>query len=283
MVQIDSISASKINLINDCLGKYHFRYILKTEQKEITFIATIIGLVIHSLMEECVKMIQKRSNIKLINKFIEDNFKLKYDSMLISESNKNKLIYKKRGFKEPETIKSGIKWTKEFIIFLNNYLLKYSKEVFTEKKFEFEYKNYKINGFIDFLSINSKDELHVLDFKTTSDLRKWYFVDFNSDIQSLFYSFAILKEYNKLMKKFSYLILSKDDKIIFVNSEKENRTENQIIEAFDKIILLIENANKNSSNNEFYSPTETKCGFCSYSNICSSYKGKFNFRNFLKI
>ncbi len=284
MAIIDSISASKINLIKDCLGKFHFKYIQKINQKEITFTATIIGLTIHQLMEDCVAMIRKRIKLSKINEFIELNFESKYKSIIELELSKNRVLYKKKGFKEPEAIKSGIKWTKEFIVFLNSYLLKYSKEFYTEKKFEFEHKGFLINGFIDFLSINSKDEFHVLDFKTTSDLKKWYFVDFSSDVQSLFYSFAILKEFNQVMKKFSYLILSKDDRIIFVNSERENRDKKEIEEAFDKIILLIQRAKENSSDTKFYNPHETKCGFCSYSNICPSFKeGSFNFRKYLKI
>ena len=284
MQKLDSISASKINTIKDCLGKFHYKYILKTNQVEILFVNTLIGLVIHSLMEESINMIRNGFKLKKINEFIETNFESKYDSILQLELSKNKVLYAKKGFKKPEAIKTGIKWTKEFLIFLNRYLLKYSKEFYTEKRFEFEYKNYLITGFIDFLSVNSKDEYHVLDFKTTSDFKKWYFVDFSSDIQSLFYSFAILNEFKTSMKKFSYLILSKDDRIIFVNSEKENRDEKEITKSFDKIISIIEKAKENSSNVKLYSPDETKCGFCSYSNICPSFKeGSFNFRKYLKI
>lgn len=284
MEKIDSISASKINTIKDCLGKFHYKYILNINQTEILFVNTLIGLVIHSLMEESVNMIRNKIKLKKINEFIDNNFELKYESILELELSKNKVLYAKKGFNKSEAIKGGIKWTKEFLVFLNSYLLRYSKEFYTERKFEFEYRNYRITGFVDFISVNSKDEYHVLDFKTTSDLRKWYFVDFSSDIQSLFYSFAILNEFKSPMKKFSYLILSKDDRIIFVNSEKENRSEQEIFNSFDKIIDIIEQAKLNSNNPKLYSPDESKCGFCSYSNICPSFKeGSFNFRKYLKI
>lgn len=284
MQKLDSISASKINSLKDCLGKFHYKYVIKIEQTEILFVNTLIGLVIHSLMEESISMVKAGFKLNKINEFIENNFELKYHSILEIEISKNKVLYAKKGFKESEAIKLGIKWTKEFLFFLNRYLLRYSKEFYTEKKFEFEYKNYLINGFIDFISVNSKDEYHVLDFKTTSDLRKWYFVDFSSDVQSLFYSFAILNEFKQLMKKFSYLILSKEDRIIFVNSEKENRNEKEITNSFNKIIKVMNDARENSSNLKLYNPEESKCGFCSYSNICPSYKeGSFNFRKYLKI
>lgn len=281
----EHISASKISLIKDCLGKYYFRYIKKNEEKEILFSGTLIGIVIHSLLEDCVNIFKQTKKIKTVNEFIDENFALKYDSILNKEININKkILYKKKGFSEKQFLKDGIKWSKELFYFLDRYIIKYSEDYFAERRFEIEEQEYLITGVKDFIALDKEGNIHVADFKTTSDMKKWYFVDYRNDIQSLFYSWAALREFGNIMKAFSYLILSKDDRFIFVNNYREIRTEEEIKKSFSVIVDYVRKASKDSLDFSKWTPEESKCNFCTYVNICDYSKSKEkNFRKMLKI
>lgn len=261
------ISNSKLSTLKDCFGKYFYNYIEKKEVQKKVFPQTIFGLSLHKILEDALTAKKNGSDEKLILKACK-NALPDYFNEFLEEKEKQGFKFIKTREYDSNFITKAEKISISFVKFIFNYF----KEVHDFKS-EVEIRTswndkYDLMGIADLIVWDNEKDYRIIDFKTTGDIHKFYFVDWEKDMQSLMYSFILNKEKKDYPKSFEYIVLNKNEKIILINSvknvEKFNSTH---FEYLDSSIAELIEKHKNPSV-EFYSPSPEKCKYCDYNSLC---------------
>lgn len=276
------LSASKINLFYDCPRKYFYRYLYIWPDEKIESVSwpgSGFGEAIHKTLE--FVSISLMNNEKDVLKTINGKFKEFYDLWL--ENNKT-TFRASRDYVYKKFIEKGEKYAlligKFFINYFNDYI-----KILPEEKFEipFKYSKYEVNlnGIIDLVYF-FENGFKIIDFKTTKESNKFYFVDWIIDTQSLIYLYYSLQTYGKIPDSFSYLVLNHEEKTLFFkeqlidNIDNENKFFKGLTYQVNAVCKYTLNPDMNLNN-----ANAKTCRWCEFSDICElKYKAKIS--NLLK-
>lgn len=262
-------SASRLKLIDDCFGKYYYRYVQKVEIPQIIWPGTIRGTILHKLLEESVNLKIKGESNEAILSWVKGRFKLYFDE-LKEDTTKGK-FKASRNYKYDLFVEQGEKAAVNFVRFVINFFHKdavFYPELELESKYDFV-PDVNLKGVLD-LPFQINDILRITDFKTTKESNKWYFVLFREDIQKLCYFFLALKKFGKLPVGFDYLIYNIEEKNIFFNSITYVEPIEDIQTFFKPLterIKLVKYLHDNP-NIKYYNPSKEGCKWCEYKDIC---------------
>ena len=265
-----NFSASRLKLIDDCFGKYHFKYIKKIPVDQIIWPGTIRGSVLHRILEESVLMKLDKIDNETILQSVKGKFTLYFEEMK-ADKTKGKFT-KSRTYKPDEYNEQGEKAAIIFTRFVINYFHDI-KNAFPELKIEAKYEfedNVNINGIIDLPVLTWEDKLRIIDFKTTSDSNKWYFVLFKEDIQKLMYFYLGWKHFQKFSEGFDYLVYNIDEKNIFfqsINYVEEVADYKTFFEPLTQRIRTLKFLH-NNADEKYYNPNKESCKWCDFKHIC---------------
>lgn len=238
------ISVSKYKTFESCKKKFHFNYILKLKPKDFLFFD--YGKMLHKVLED-------------------------FHQTLIDGSSDPHHIIMAKCYKEalkeygPKLNKEDIE---EAYKTIDAYLQKLADEenspeiLVVEKEFNLNIEDVvSVIGMIDRVQIDLDGTLHVIDYKTSKNM-KYYEDDF---FQMQVYSYVMMSEDPSLQKiRCSYMFLRHG----FCCITKEfNRSEIMLMK--DK---FIEYANSMQCEKEFPANPNFLCRFCGYNDICKEGK-----------
>ncbi len=261
-----NFSYSSIESYDSCPLKYKFEYLFKIKSQDQKF-TLISGSIYH----------------EAIRRFFEESESHEVSDLLAIteeeiEKNKDKFRFE---FLAEEMKENSIKDLQNFYI---NFVLEilpdlkkneFNKTIFSEKKFEFLFKNkYKINGKIDFIKIKNDQTAEIIDFKSSGsmfsekDLREKiqlklykmgskYSKSLNLDQLKLADREIILKYYFLGSDKDPYMVMSDDDYDEDILTNKISDT----ISGIESEIFIIDPRNYMS------------CLYCNYKIFCGKYYG----------
>ena len=277
------LSASKINLYKLCPGQYKYRYIDKVKIPRVVWPGTGYGDVIHLILEWSINALTIGVNKKDIIQVLKDGlFQDLYDAWL----KENKEVFRQsRAYTYKSFIKKGIKQSIMMVKFLFSFYDEYYK-LLPEFAFDFEYefvKGITFKGIIDFLYFKSEGEYKIIDFKTTKHNEKFYFVDWDNDIQSLIYIYFCYTFFNLLPEDFNYLILNHELNFLFFKEKRIKNLYNNKEKYFIELTNIIKDIKKfyKKQDTKLYKPTQEKCRWCDYKELCPK-KYKTNLKSIFK-
>jgi len=253
-------SHSRLSTFEQCRLKYKYRYIDKIKPEIEKTIESLLGSIVHEVLEYLYEEIKKEKIPSM-------------DDILIIYINKwkegynEKIVIVKNNLSEKDYFNKGIN-------FLVTYYTRHrpfdDNTLETEKRIDVnldEEKNYKIIGYVDRISYNIKNkEYEIHDYKTANSLPSKEKIE--NDRQLALYSIAIKEIFGK--EKNVCLVwhyLAHDKKIC------SRRTNEQLEQLKKEIISLI---NKIESTKEFPSNKSILCNWCEYKSTCPEWSFEKN-------
>jgi hypothetical protein len=270
--QIISISASKIKLaFEDCYGKYYFKYVEKIKTQEVVWPGTLLGEVIHKFIENSIHAIQNKVKLKDFKQDI--NFEQSFTEKLAEYKKNNKAFKFSRGTSKKDFLLKGQKYSELFVKFIYGFIENQHGVFYPEHRIEFiDSDNNRISGIIDLL-IQLDNLFSVIDFKTTGDWNKWFYVDWKNDIQSLMYLYLVYENKKAFIKSYDYLILDHEQRALFFkNYEYLEHELDEKIQYIKRIIAKLVNIHKDPDYKKYkklFRPEQTKCHFCDFKDKCA--------------
>lgn len=266
-----SISASKIKLaFEDCYGKYYYKYVLKEKIEEVVWPGTILGEIIHKFIENSINAINNNISLNDYKKTI--NFEKIFFQYLEEYKKINKVFKWNKGISKKEFLNKGQKYSELFVRFIYGFVESEKQEgaiLIPEYKLEIEDDEKIISGIIDLFI--KKENSKVIDFKTTKDWHKWFYIDWLNDIQSLMYLKLIFEKLQIKINSYDYLILDHDKKVLFFKDYIYQPDEiEEKIKLLDRIINKLITLHRSGENTKYFMPEKTKCFFCDFKDICKN-------------
>lgn len=270
-----TLSASKINLFFTCPLQYYFRYLYLWDNKpiQINWPGAGFGEAMHKILEDVSKqLVDKVSPHKIIVEHAANCQWTKYYEKWMKDRIKDKTLRKPKSYNHKRTIEAGEKFAK----IMSQFLIDYSNgftDLKPESEFTIQYdyiENVLLNGFVD-LTLFFNEYSKIFDFKTTKYPEKFFFVNWENDTQSLIYLYNHLKTYKQLPKSFSYLVLSHDNKIIFLKEiilQNDLSTQKELFELLTEQVKTVVEYTRNPNIN-IAIPEEEKCMWCDYKQWCT--------------
>jgi len=249
-------SHSRLSCFEQCPYRFKLKYIDKIIPEIEQTIEAHLGKSVHEALEWLYTQVKSRSTPE-IEKLID-----KYSEIWIKNFKQNIEIVKKE-FTEKDYFNKGIQ-------FLVDYYLKHSP--FEDNTLEIEKQitlnldkegKYKIQGFIDRLTLNQKTgEYEIHDYKTAGSLPSKEKIE--NDRQLALYSLGI-------KEKFGY---DKEVCLIwhYLNFNQKicsKRTNIQLEKLKQEVINLIKEIEETK---EFPAKVSPLCNWCEYKNICPTFK-----------
>lgn len=271
---IISISASKIKVaFEDCFGKYYHQHVLKEKTEQVIWPGTSLGEIIHKYIENSINAIQNNITYKDFKQTI--NFEQTFQEYLVQYKKDKKLFKYSRDTNKKQFVLKGQKYSELFVKFIYGYIAleqQDTKLFIPEHKIELFDEAGKKSGIIDLLKISHDDIYKVIDFKTTKDWNKWFYLDWENDIQSMMYFYLIKEKYQTYVKEYDYMILDHDKRALFFKSNTYTQEEiEKAIEKIKKLINLLLSLHKDPEKElakKLYRPEKTKCYFCDFKDNC---------------
>jgi len=287
-------SQSRLNLAIGCLGKYYFRYIKEISTPSIIWPATLFGKVNHKVTEDFIAELRAGGFKKEINKinankdsaqlrkYFIDSFQKEYQRYfeeVNDKSNTKEQFRKSRDFNKTNDLKNGSKWSAKVHEFLIKYTDMNEHSVTEQKVTHFvETENNKLiktTAYMDF--IPSPEKHFIYDFKNTKKPEKYYFVDWDNDLQSLIYLFLYYKEFRVFPKRFGYLVFSFQESMILVNDNQTSEDDLPVVkEKYYKALSRLEKAHEICVDPALWICSPQKCKWCEFNKKKFCEKG-FNF------
>lgn len=215
-------SPSSINTFKQCARKYYYQYI----EKLPTFpsVHTVRGNIAHSCLEDFYDID--------VHSFTRENYKQKSREALqklllhhwrakAEELQKLQLTQDQLRFYFEETMLMLINWSNQFFEKVEETMQK--KKISLQEAFvyltpvrEMEYvsNNYSVRGFIDAIQ-HVEDEVHIIDYKTNSNLE----VKDSIRLQLAIYSLLYFEKHGKLPSKAGIFFLRHKLKLVPVDEE----------------------------------------------------------------
>jgi hypothetical protein len=259
-------SASRLKLIDDCFGKYVYRYVQKIDVPQIVWPGTIRGTILHQILEESVKQKLEGVPDKAILEGVHGKFEKYFE---IEKADKSRGVFTPdRNYRRDEFIHKGEKAAETFARFVINYF-KDAANAFPELDLAFEYefeKDTLLTGIIDLPIMTFANRLRIIDFKTTKESNKWYFVLFKEDLQSLVYFYLGWKHFKQFSEGFDYLIYNIEEKNIFFKSItflEEPEDKQKFFQPLTRRIKLVKKLHDNPDT-KYYHPSAERCKWCEF-------------------
>lgn len=260
-----TLSTAKIKLFSECKAKFFFKYLTDISIKQTKWPGTLFGKACHSIMEDMVLQLNEKIERKEILKNTNGQFERKFYGL--KEEFKKELKFP-RSYDEDDLISKGNKYSYSLVEFLLQVIPLDYFSLLTEKEFtvNWEYdKDILINGIIDLLLFKDKENYYINDLKVTKDNGKYFFVNWQYNIQSLLYEYITNQEYKVPPKAFNFIVLNYEDKTLFmkrkfieeINLKYLNNLFQKIKEYILHPFITIECKNYNS-----------KCRWCEFKKVC---------------
>ena len=276
--QIISISASKIKLaFEDCYGKYYFRYVKKLPVQEVVWPGTTLGEIIHKYIENSIEAINNSVKLEDFKKSIV--FEKIFSEYLANYKKHNKVFKYSRDINKKDFLIKGQKYSELFVKFIYGFIESEKNEntiLRPEYKIEFTKDNIRTSGIIDLFVDSQAINKKVIDFKTTGDWHKWFYVDWKNDIQSIMYLYLIYESMQAFVNQYDYLILDHNKKIIFFKGYSYTHEEIiDKIESLKRIIYKLVQMHLESAQDldkkffPYFKPEKTKWFFCDFKDNCN--------------
>lgn len=270
-----NISPSKLNLFLKCPLQYYFRYLYNWKKKPIqtNWPGSGFGDATHKTLEWSLNELKNGKPTTQINRELVmlKVWTMFYDKWLKEKKEDGSLKISKNYNYEKFTSK-GEKYCK-YMIQLMFKECKNFKILKTEEKFSSDFKFLKrveINGIID-LALFFTDKYKLFDFKTTKEGEKFFFVDWERDIQSLIYQYYYYILLEEMPHSFCYLVLDHEKKVIFskeIYLSKIKKTKKHFKYLIDSLKFIRDfslNPDLSMAN-----PSENNCRWCDYKFWCDS-------------
>ena len=276
-------SQSRLTLALNCFGKYYFKYKQNIKLPSTIWPATLFGKVNHKVIENFlnelknseafkkeVLKIQNNNTSKLINSYLEDNFQKSYQEYfeeINDKSNEKEKFRASRDFNKTRDLKDGSKWS----VKTNNFIIRYaalSENSIAEQKFTDivigpRGKKIKTTAYVDLIPDRQKH--HIYDFKNTKKPQKYFFVDWDNDLQSVIYLYLYYKTFNQFPEQFGYLVFSFQEEMILATSRRVIENEFQFItDMYNKSISRIEKVHEICEDTSLWFAEKDKCRWCEF-------------------
>jgi len=265
------VSYSQISLFNTCPTQYYFKYIVKDQTPETVWPGGLFGSAVHLGAEDAIKMKNEGVKYNIIEKELKDNFTYYFRQA-------KKEIKEKDEFKESkeyrlhkkEFVKSGNKALNSVIQFINNYIKDDYDKLYPEKRYKIPWnKDLDCSGIID-IKIEKDNKVYILDLKVTSDGYKFWWINWNNDIQSFMYDYLIYSEHKIIPEFFSYVIYDRKLGMLFLKNRNIIKPIEQVKEKLNKHITAIQNFRTMEEEEavEYAKPHKLNCLWCAFKKRC---------------
>lgn len=273
-------SASKMGLLlNDCFGKYYYKYVLKLPVGEVIWPGTVLGLLNHKFLEIAIKLRKKKWDNKQILELFRGKFEKIFYKIILREKNRNRIFRQSRdySFDQRRYLRNKEKLTLKFVSFVLKYFSDFDN-VECEKKITIKYEEgIELTGFIDLILFYG-DRYIIVDFKTTKDSNNFYFVNWEKDLQSLIYVYLNAETRKLMPDSCNYLVFNHEEKAIFIKTYLiEDYDFSHLHGAIAKSCKLHENGT-----NKSFNPSKDRCKWCDYGRWCIKSKNKFKYKRMPK-
>lgn len=252
-------SKSRYSLMKECLGKYFFQYIEKKKVPDTLWPGTIYGTALHLYIENFLKEIKNKNDIKRLPKFSETFFLEKKRALQEDPLLQYKIP---RGFMEVLFVEDANKWSKKVMEFLLLFLPSGEKVLEEEMNETIEIGEDKIHltGVVDLQILGEKN--YIFDFKNTKKPQGYYFVQWDRDPQSLSYLYMLRKG----VPSFSYLVFDIENGMILSQGRPQYNSNDK-----EALFLLFEDflsLHRASSREDLWTQNPDTCRWCKFKEIC---------------
>jgi len=224
------ISQSKINLFNMCKLKFFFRYLTDIGDHDTVWPGTLFGKTLHAILEEILKMINEGNKVELdIIRATRGMFEQKFIELRDEVKNRWK---ESRAYDPVKYIDDGEKYSRILASFILKFIPPTYKNLMSELEVNVPYDEIlSLTGIIDMLLINNDNEYNVFDFKTTTESEKFYFVNWDFEIQSSLYEMILQKRFEQAISSFGFIVLNREERTLFLKQKLS------ILETADNVII----------------------------------------------
>jgi hypothetical protein len=270
------LDASKLNqFINVCPVQFYFKYFSTIKIKETTWPNTVFGNTAHKIVENAFIDLNNKRPIKDI---IKDNQEGGFEKIFFSYKKRADNTFKEsRYYEEEDFLKQGLQYTTALLKFIGNHFnYDLISIINPELKYTYVYdlvEDIIVTGRIDFQVLYKNGTHEIYDLKTTTNHGQYLFVDWEHSLQGMMYEYFALRRFCTLPETFNYLVVNKDEKLIFLKSKilEEFEDAEAYFKPLSKIIrmakkfLSIPHEKKIKLKTQSYNT----CKWCNYKKECS--------------
>jgi len=186
------LSASRIKLFSSCSWCYYSKYVLKLNDKgnEGTFRGTIVHLVL-----ECLLNKRHKKHFDLITSKNDVFSSTALTRLVLKHAKKTKVDDEENLALINEMILVALKC---------DFYCQGSESIISEEKFELEFEDYSVTGYIDKIAIYPNGTVGIFDYKTSKN--KFTKDEIDGNLQALMYSLACYK-IRKIIPAVNFLFL----------------------------------------------------------------------------
>jgi len=266
------LSYSKINLFDSCPRQFFYRYLTDIPLRPTKWPGTFVGQIIHEAVEYTINQMNDGGEPKKILKELKGTFKDKF----AEEKKKNKEHYRasrELNSNKEKFYKDGDKGMLKVVSFILEYLFTQPNIIiYPEAEFNIPWKwddEIMLRGFIDIL-IKMPDGTNLIyDLKITKDSTTYFYVDWKTSYQKMFYEYFVSQKYGKPPGSFCYIVYNREDRTIFLKekyADDVKPNKKYFSHLHDRLVGLkefVKNPDLSLAN-----PNETQCNWCIYKDYC---------------
>lgn len=225
---------------------------------------TIFGWAMHEILEKAILMKRVGESVQKIKSELL-HFPELYDKVREEKGEEEGFVYKEtRNSYRELAVEKGVRLAPIFLAYVlgrflpdNEYFPEFGMEVVAD----FD-EDIILRGTTDLLIKSADGRYFIVDFKT-SKLTKWFFVDWEKDLQSQMYTTA-LTQMGQEPESFEYLVLQHSMGIILSHKAQLKKSWLRYLR---KEIKEYKKRHLNPQW-EYFSPGSFKCTWCEYSRVC---------------
>lgn len=212
------ISQSKINLFETCKMNFYLRYLTDIGDLSTVWPGNLFGKTEHAILEEILKIISEgRRDEADILRSIKGMFPDKFNELRKASGKRFKLS---REFNEETFFSDGEKYARILASFINKFLPQQFYKLCSELNVEVPYDEYiNLMGIIDVTLFHDENKYEIYDLKITTESNKFYFVDWEYEIQSIMYDYLTQKKFNTKMDAFTFIVLNRHERALFLKQQ----------------------------------------------------------------
>lgn len=245
-------SHSRLSTYENCPLKYRFRYLDRVKIEESETIEAFMGLRVHETLEKLYRdlLLSKTNTMDELLSSYNDNWQKYYseDIRIVRDG------YSSENYRD-----TGAKCIGEY--YARYQPFNDGKTLGLEQMIHIDIEGYKLQGFIDRLSVSSDDTYEIHDYKTSQHIPQQS--HFEKDRQLALYHIGIQGMFNDAREVnlvWHYLLHDKEI--------RSRRTEEELSGLKSEIVALIEKIEKAQAEYEFPAVESGLCGWCEYQSLC---------------
>lgn len=209
------ISQSQINLFSKCKLLFYFRYLTNIGDLSTIWPGNLFGKTEHAILEEILKIIiEGRRDENDILRSIKGMFPEKFEALRIAAGKRWGVS---REYNKDVFNTDGEKYARVLASFINKLIPQQFSKLQPEFRLSIPYDEYvNVMGIIDIVLFHDENKYEIFDLKITTDSKKYYFVDWEYEFQSLMYEYLTQNEFKNKMDAFTFVVLNRHEKALFL-------------------------------------------------------------------